>query len=95
MAVVVNGGTVGGISLIDPISEMAMGPFLSGLLGPATSLLDCVVANNTGGRGQIRRSKAEDRRLLAQGRFGPRSSIFDPRKSLIPFSSASLACFVS
>jgi hypothetical protein len=43
MAVVVNGGTVGGISLIDPVTETAMGPFLSGLLGPATNLLDCVV----------------------------------------------------
>jgi DNA-binding beta-propeller fold protein YncE len=43
MAVVVNGGTVGGISLIDPVTETTMGPFLSGLLGPASSLLDCVV----------------------------------------------------
>jgi DNA-binding beta-propeller fold protein YncE len=43
MAVVVNGGTVGGISLIDPITETAIGPFLQGQLGDPGTLLDCVV----------------------------------------------------
>lgn len=44
MAVVVNGETVRGISLIDPVTDTAIGPFLQDLLGDAgTELLDCVV----------------------------------------------------
>ncbi|RMG53267.1 MAG: YncE family protein [Acidobacteria bacterium] len=43
MAVVVNGGSEGGISLIDPVTDTALGPFLGGRLGPSDGLLDVVV----------------------------------------------------
>jgi DNA-binding beta-propeller fold protein YncE len=43
MAIVVNGGSSGGISFIDPVTDTATGPFLEGALGPATDLLDGVV----------------------------------------------------
>ena len=43
MAVVVNGGNMRGISLIDPVTETIFGPFLSGMPGPEAELLDYVV----------------------------------------------------
>lgn len=44
LAVVVNGGAIPAISLIDPVTDTAYGPFLSGRLGASgTELLDCVV----------------------------------------------------